>query len=171
MRKPDHFRAFLLRAVPALGNQPDRLHIYVEKGHVRCVQGASLSYRLEYELQVRIEDFAGESDHIIVPMLSWIAEQEPLLMKPEYGGVPMAMDILDNKVADLEFRLPLTERVIVEAQADGSWLVSYPADPQIETAFDGAKPPALLWQLWGTRFAETAAPETDLIVAHKDHQP
>ena len=171
MRKVDHLRAYLLRAVPTLKDQSDRLHTSMNRGTVRSVMGKTLSYKVEYDAVVMIEDFAGETDHVIVPLLAWIAEQEPLLLHPDYAGLPFEMDILDNKTADMQFRIPLTERVIVTTNPDGSWTATYPADTVLPINFDGADPPHALWQLWGTRFAETLGEERGLITAHPDHLP
>ncbi len=169
MRKLDSLRTWLLRAVPMLSATPERLHVTSEPGRIVCVQGASLSYRIEYPITVRVEDLAASSDQIIVPLLAWIAEHEPSQLGTDAPGLSFEMFPLDNHMADIEFTIPVVERAVVEETDDGGWQVTSAPELPLPMAFDGANPPARLWQLWGTR--TMAEPETKIIVAHPDHLP
>jgi hypothetical protein len=166
MRKPDSLREWLLRSVPGLDAQPERLHLFVEEGRVHCVPGKTLSYQYVYQLVLILEDFGADSHALIVPILAWLAQHQPdLLHERGDEGLPISQDILDNKTADFEMRLDLKERVIVTPTVAGGWAVEYAADPQIIDTFEGADG-ARLWRLYLTN-----SPDHVLAAVHPDHVP
>lgn len=163
MRKPDSLRAWLLRSVPDLAADPDRLHLFVEEGRLVCARGDSLSYEYRYQLTVVIENFAGGAEAISVPLLVWLAQNQHEMIDPE-ASIPFALDILDNASADHEIKLDLTERVVVAALPDGGWRIEYPPEPEFPVNFESA--PARLWQLWAS-----LGNDRDLVAVHPDHLP
>jgi P2 phage tail completion protein R (GpR) len=171
MRKPDNLRAWLLRAVPELAAQPDRLHIFVQKGRVERHRGNNLSYKQLYDLILIVEDWGLSSDRIMVPLLAWLDREQPDIFHGSDPGFAFEMDILDNKTADIECTLPLSEHAVVVEQPDGGWTVAWQDEPKLNNEFEGLDPAPRLWQLFGTRFAQSDTPDTDLIAAHPDHRP
>lgn len=166
MRKPDSLREWLLRSVPGLAAQPERLHLFIEEGRVQCVPGGNLSYIYAYQLTVMLEDFAHESHAVIVPFLAWLSANEPTFLAERGGaGLTISQDILDNKTADFEIKLDLKETVIVTQTADGGWQVEYPAAPVFPAVFEGAEAARLL------RLHLTHPPDHDLVAVHPDHLP
>lgn len=167
MRLPDSLRAWLLRSVPGLETDPTRLHIYhgEDSGRIVAQRGATLSYRLGYDLIVFVEDMAHDLHALIVPVLAWIAANQPELMDADPAGIPFSVQILDNKTADIEIRLALSETVIVTPTETGGWTVTYPERPAFPAIFDGA-PDARLWQLWLDSFGDH-----HLAAVHPDHLP
>jgi hypothetical protein len=166
MRKPDLLREWLLRAVPGLSDHPERLHIFTEEGRIACVRGATLSYRHSYQLILMVEDFGDATHSLIVPILAWLSKHQPeLLDEKGSDGLPFAQDILDNKTADFEIKLDLSERALVTETEAGGWQVEYPDEPKIPDEFAGASG-ARLWRLYFDR-----GPQRDLVAVHPDHLP
>lgn len=133
MNKPDSLRAHLLAAVPELKYDPDRLLIFIDNGKVRCTAAASLSFEYAYDLQIILTDFAGHSDSVILPLLGWLQVNQSELMTnldKSSEGIKFEADIIDNSKADMSLTLPLTERVLVKRQDDGTYTVKHAAEPQ-----------------------------------------
>ena len=138
MRKPDQLRAWLLRSVAGLADQPERLHLWVENGRLRSVPGKTLSYEYRYELIVIVEDFSGETHDLVVPVLAWLSKyQSDLLRHVTDDGLPINHDILGNSSANIEIKLALKERVIVNQTPAGGWQVEYPAEAEFPESFAG----------------------------------
>ncbi len=133
MYKPESPRAHLLTAVPELQHSPDRLLVSIDKGKLRCTAAASLSWEYDYELQVILTDFAGHPDAVMLPLFAWVRmNQSELLANQDKAaqGIAFDADILDNSKVDLAITLPLTERVIVKRQADGTYQIEHVPEPQ-----------------------------------------
>lgn len=135
MNKPDSLREHLLTAVPGLKENPDRLLMFIDQGKVRCTAAIGLSFEYAYSLQIILTDFAGHPDSVMLPILGWLrSHQSELLVNLDKSaeGLKFEADILDRSKVDLSITLPLTERVIVERQTDGSHTVTHAAEPQYE---------------------------------------
>lgn len=145
MRKPDTLCDWLLRSLPFLDAHPEKLHLFIEEGRIITVRGETLSYKYSYDLVLVLEDMADDSHALIVPLLAWIAKNQPDLLTGD--GLPFTQDILSNAARDIEIRLALTETVVVNATVDGGWDVSYPAAPAFPALFEGSEA-ARLRQLW-----------------------
>jgi hypothetical protein len=133
MNKPESLRAHLLAAVPELRHSPDRLLVFIDKGKLRCTAAASLSWEYGYELQIILTDFAGHPDAVMLPLLAWVrTNQSELLVNLDKSaqGIGFEADILDNSKVDLAITLPLTERVVVKHQPDGTYQLSHAPEPQ-----------------------------------------
>jgi len=148
VRKPDQLRRVLLRAVPALAADPDRLAIFADAGEIAARHGATLSFEQRYRLTVVVQDFAGDVAAIFVPLLAWIAEAQPdLLAKPDGKAFGYEAEILDAERSDVEVTLDLTERVAVTRTGGGGYEVRYLDLPEADRdRFDGVD--ANLWQLF-----------------------
>lgn len=135
MNKPNSLREHLLTAVAGLKKNPDRLLIFIDTGSVRCTAAAGLSFEYTYTLQVILTDFAGHPDSVFIPVLEWLRRQQPeLLTNLERGkdAIAFEADILDGNKVDMSLSLPLTERVIVKRQDDGTLDVTHPGEPDFE---------------------------------------
>jgi hypothetical protein len=133
MNKPDNLRAHLLAAVPELRHNPDRLLIFIDNGKVRCTAAAGLSFEYAYDLQIILTDFAGHPDSVILPLLGWLrVNQSELLanLDKSADGIKFEADVIDNSKVDMSLSLPLTERVIVKKQADGTYSAKHATEPQ-----------------------------------------
>lgn len=134
MNKPSALRAHLLAAVPELHKNPDRLLVFIDNGTIRSTAAPGLSFEYSYTLNVILTDYAGHPDAVAIPLLAWLLVNQPeLLTNLEKGKTAIAFeaDVLDNSKVDLSLKLPLTERVIVKKQADGSLQVSHPNEPEL----------------------------------------
>jgi hypothetical protein len=133
MNKPDSLRTHLLAAVRELQHDPDRLLIFIDNGNIRCTAATSLSFEYTYDLQIILTDFAGHPDSVMLPLLGWVrVNQSELLANLEKSatGIRFEADVLNNSKVDLSLTLPLTERVIVKLQPDGTYDVRHAAEPQ-----------------------------------------
>lgn len=135
MNKPESLRAHLLAAVPELKNNPDRLLVFIDNGSMRSTAAPGLSFEYSYTLNLILTDFAGHPDAIAIPLFAWVLVNQRELMENIQRGmdaIKFEADILDNSKVDLSITLPLTERVIVKPQADGTLQVSHPAEPVVD---------------------------------------
>lgn len=133
MNKPDSLRAHLLDTVSDLRQNPDRLLIFIDNGKVRCTAAASLSFEYSYQLQIILTDFAGHPDTVMLPLLKWVRTHQSELMAnldKSAEGITFEADVIDQSKVDMSITLPLTERVVVKLQQDGSHTISHPAEPQ-----------------------------------------
>ena len=134
MNKPNSLRAHLLEAVHELHKNPDRLLVFIDNGTIRSTAAPGLSFEYSYTLNVILTDYAGHPDAVAIPLLAWLLVNQPeLLTNLEKGKTAIAFeaDVLDNSKVDLSLKLPLTERVIVKKQDDGSLQVSHPNEPEL----------------------------------------
>lgn len=134
MNKPSALRTHLLAAVPELHKNPDRLLVFIDNGTIRSTAASGLSFEYSYTLNIILTDYAGHPDAVAIPLLAWLLVNQPeLLTNLEKGKTAIAFeaDVLDNSKVDLSLKLPLTERVIVKKQDDGSLQVSHPNEPEL----------------------------------------
>lgn len=80
MKKAHSLRAFLANAVPELREQPERLCMFVEGGHIVSTGSDSLSFAYSYTLRAVLLDFTSDLDILTVPVLLWLREHEPELL-------------------------------------------------------------------------------------------
>lgn len=134
MNKPNSLRDHLLASVPELHKSPDRMLVFIDNGTIRSTAAPGLSFEYGYTLNVILTDYAGHPDAVAIPLLAWLRVNQPeLLTNLEKGKTAIAFeaDVLDNSKVDLSLKLPLTERVIVKKQPDGSLQVSHPDEPEL----------------------------------------
>lgn len=149
MKKPDALKRLLLRVVPQLATAPENLALYVDAGRVAARTGATLSFEYRYKLNLVAQDFTGDRNALVVPLLAWIAEAQPdLLDRPDSEPFTFESEILDGDAADLSITLDLTERVSVTPRAEGGYSVDHLDDgmPADLDRFEGVCGVAL-WQL------------------------
>ena len=139
MKKPDSLRAHILSAVKELQRDPDRMLIFTDKGNIRCTGAKGLSFEYVYDLNFILTDYAGELDAVMIPLLDWVRiNQSELLMNLEKSKDAFKFEtvILNNGTVDLSLTLPLTERVIVKRQDNGTLDITFPQEPQYEEPLD-----------------------------------
>jgi hypothetical protein len=139
MRKADSLRRWLTAYLPDLKTHPDRLQIYVEGGRVAARRSRTLSFLYRYTLKVGIWDFAGDADHLMVPILAWIEKEQPqLLRRDDSDPFEFEAELLDGDVSDILISIELTEAVLVLPSADGGgYDVQHPPEPDLTDAFPG----------------------------------
>lgn len=158
MIKPDSLRAFLTSAVPALGQEADRLQIYIDKGSVRATgvptAGGVTAFEYGYTCTLLLLDLAVHPDAVFVPLLAWLWENQPDLLQNydrNRQGLAFEADILDAKKIDLQITVPLTERVGATPRDGGGFDIVHfpePAQAGVETWSDGPAEPPPATSIW-----------------------
>ncbi len=84
MNKPQSLRHALNKAVPYVRNNPDKLHLFVDNGSLVATGASSMSWEYHYTLNVVIEDFSGDQNLLMAPVLLWLRDNQPdAINKPE----------------------------------------------------------------------------------------
>jgi len=137
MIKPNSLRAALAAIFPEFDIDPNRLHLWVEEGHVRChaadpAVGEDLSFSIEYTLKVWIEKWDKPSIAVWIVLLDWLRVQQPDLLTPAQSktAIPFEADLLSETEADLGFDLTLTEPVKAIRREDGGFDMQVIAEPE-----------------------------------------
>ncbi|GAB0818489.1 phage tail protein [Escherichia coli] len=121
MNKPQSLRHALNKAVPYVRNNPDKLHLFVDNGSLVATGASSMSWEYRYTLNAVIEDFSGDQNLLMAPVLLWLRDNQPdAINNPALQEklFTFEVDILRNDVCDISLNLQLTERVLVST--DGS---------------------------------------------------
>lgn len=133
MKKPHHLREYLLKAIPDLSPDQDRLLIFTNNGSLCSTLATSYSFEMKYTLDLIITDYAGDIDVIGVVLFTWIAEHQSELMANLGKGkeaITFEAELIDNSKYDINLKIPLTERVIVKKNDEGKLVLSYPKEPE-----------------------------------------
>lgn len=138
MKKVDSLRALMIAAVPALKKNPQNLSLYVDKGAIRAIGTRSLSFEIAYTLTVWIQAFSGDPDTLFVPVLSWVAGNQPdLLNRAEHQPFTFESETLDADTCDIAVEIQLTERVVVERLPNGKLRTTHLDDAPQAIGFAG----------------------------------
>lgn len=127
MNKPNRLREALIRGLPDLALDPQKLLIFAERGTVVATGEPGESWEYAYQLTVIVQDFAGDMDALTATVLRWLAaEQADLLLSAESrrNGVRFEAELMTTELADVQFQLDITEPVI--RRGDG---FEHPAPP------------------------------------------
>lgn len=133
MKKPTDLRAHLTQWVPDLAANPDKLHVFIERGAIATKIGAGLGYQYAYTVQIIITDFAEPADVLIVPLLVWLQTNQPDLLLDTARrdkAIAFEAEIIDHKTIDIALTLDLTERVLVSAVL-GGYECTHLGEPQL----------------------------------------
>lgn len=116
MKKAELMRDALTRNNTWCKANPELFIVWVEKGHIQIEATGEASFMYHYTIQVLAVDFPGQIDDLMLPLLAWAWEQQPdLLLNPDNNRkVEFDADIVNDDVADILFKVPARERVIVE---------------------------------------------------------
>ncbi len=123
MIKPEGLQRLLLASVPQLGEDATKLQMFVDKGRIAARRGATLGYEEHYTLSIVVQEFGGDVDRLFVPIVAWVAEQQPNLLDK---GEPFTFstEILDSGTCDIQIDLELSELVLVAVNPEGGWSTS-----------------------------------------------
>ncbi|RMB26251.1 tail completion protein R (GpR) [Sphingomonas sp. PP-F2F-G114-C0414] len=144
MKKLDSLRTHLLASVPEIRNSPEKMEIFVDKGDV-AVRAGSLSFEYSYTASLWVQDFSASVDKLLVPVLAWIAANQPdLFEKGDRKPFTFQSDLLDAETCDITISINLTELVRVEQQAKGLKVTHLP-EPVMLDQFDGVPTGTKLW--------------------------
>lgn len=133
MKKPIDLRDHLTRWVPDLAANPDKLHVFIEKGRIATKLGSGLGFEYRYTVQLVITDFAESPDVLNVPLLVWLQINQPdLLLDTEKRDRAIAFEaeIIDHDKIDIALTLDLTEGVLVRA-VPGGFECEHIGEPQL----------------------------------------
>lgn len=122
MKKPETLRRHLESSIPHLRKHPDGLHVFIEDGTVASKQGVSLSYEWRYKLTLLFTDFVDSPDTIVVPLLVWLSTNQPDILADadrRYKALTFQSAVINHDAIDIEFKLDLTEAVVVRAVPGG----------------------------------------------------
>ncbi|WP_154045702.1 phage tail protein [Klebsiella variicola] len=116
MKKAELMRDALTRNNTWCKANPELFIVWVEKGHIQIEATGEPSFMYHYTIQVLAVDFPGQIDDLMLPLLAWVWQQQPdLLLNPDNNRkVEFDADIVNDDVADILFKVPAWERVIVE---------------------------------------------------------
>jgi len=147
VKKPEGLKRLLLAAVPGLAADPTRLAMFIDKGKLTTRANGSLSFEYSYTLNIVVQDYSGEIDALMVPLIAWVAEQQPdLLERDPREPFTFESEILDGDAADVSIDLELTEAVRVVRLPEGGYTATHLDEPSRDDAFPGVCG-VNLWQL------------------------
>lgn len=129
MNKPQSLRSALNEAVPYVRNNPDKLHLFVDNGSLVATGASSMSWEYRYTLSVVIEDFSGNQNLLMAPVLLWLTANQPDAINNRELREKLFtfdVDILRNDVCDISLNLQLTERVLVSTDGGMSSVEAVP---------------------------------------------
>ena len=134
MLKPSSLRAHITAAVPELARDPERLVVLARAGRIITTGTAALSFEYAYTLQMIVLDYAGHADAVIVPLIAWVATNQPeLLDNPDKRerAIRFDVDYLTPQTIDLSIEVDITERVLVRPRegTDGGLNVIHVPEP------------------------------------------
>lgn len=145
MKKPESLKTLLLASVPGLKDKPENLSMFIDKGRIAARLSGSLSFEYRYTVNVVVQDYAGDVDALFVPLLAWVADQQPdLLERDQQEPFSFESEILDGDLADISIDLELTERVKV-ARTDAGLVVTHLDEPSRADEFAEVNG-VVLWQ-------------------------
>jgi hypothetical protein len=149
MLKPDSLRSALDAVFPDIVRDPDRCKLFVDKGRIAArfpAPGTPPCWEWRYRLNLRMFDYTDHPDRLILPILTWLAVNQPELLLNHANGdqaLPFEADIIDDKTIDISIDLELVEAVRAVPREGGGWDMIHvaepsPLDPLLEGAVDGA---------------------------------
>lgn len=115
MNKPGRLREALIRGLPDIALDPQKLLIFAERGTVVAAGEPGESWEYAYQLTVIVQDFAGDMDTLTATVLRWLAAEQPdLLLSAESrrNGVRFEVELMTTELADVQFQLDITEPVM-----------------------------------------------------------
>ncbi|WP_313228565.1 phage tail protein [Sphingobium yanoikuyae] len=139
MRKADSLRQWLTAYLPEYKTHPDLLHVWIEGGQVEARRSRSLSFTYRYTLKIGLWEFAGNADHIIVPLLAWIEKEQPqLLRRDDSQPFDFECELLDGDLSDVLISIDLTEAVVVTPNQGGTgYDITHPPEVGLVDSFPG----------------------------------
>lgn len=133
MKKPADLRAHLTLWVPDLAKNPEKLHVFIEKGRISTRLGGGLGFEYNFTVQLLVTDFAESADCLIVPLLVWLQTNQPDLLQDterRQRAIAFEAEIIDHGKIDIALSLDLSERVLVKP-ALNSYECEHLGEPQL----------------------------------------
>jgi hypothetical protein len=129
MKKLMALRQFLSNSVPWLAENPDKLLMFVESGHIDDTPRVeSLSFQKYYTASIVVTDYPADlQDNVVMPLLAWLKKNQP--QRRERKALDFCIKIIDNNNVDMEIKLELDEFVQVIDNGDGTVSTHYPGEP------------------------------------------
>lgn len=122
MPKPNSLRETLLKALPELAAEPDKLTLNVSRGVAIATLAASLSYEKQYPLTVQVREFTSDINTLLVPVIAWLRDNQPDIMTRAEGqksGLSWETENAGSGGQNITLTLLLTERTRV-TESDGA---------------------------------------------------
>lgn len=116
MKKAELLREALIAANTWCKANPELITVWVEKGSIETQATGEHSFMYRYTIQVLAVDFPGQVDDLMLPIMAWVWHYQPdLLLNPDNNRkVEFDADIISDDMADVLFKVPVWERVMVE---------------------------------------------------------
>lgn len=116
MKKAELLREALIAANTWCKANPELITVWVEKGSIETQATGEPSFMYRYTIQVLAMDFPGQVDDLMLPIMVWVWHYQPdLLLNPDNNRkVEFDADIISDDMADVLFKVPVWERVMVE---------------------------------------------------------
>ncbi|WFW01023.1 phage tail protein [Klebsiella aerogenes] len=116
MKKAELLREALIAANTWCKANPELITVWVEKGSIETQATGEPSFMYRYTIQVLAVDFPGQVDDLMLPIMEWVWHYQPdLLLNPDNNRkVEFDADIISDDMADVLFKVPVWERVMVE---------------------------------------------------------
>lgn len=149
MWKLQSLRKIIESANPDLERDPQNLIVLATGGRAVSTLAGGLSFECAYTIDVTVLNYTGHTDALFVPLLAWVrVHQSELLANPttQAKGLEFNVEMLDLNAVDIVIRVPVTERVIV--QADPSHATRLTAEHPPEPEVPGMGGMAERWQLF-----------------------
>lgn len=132
MEKIHSLRAAIEAAIPDLGRNPERLLLFVDKGQIASTSRVHASFEYRYTAEVLLVDFSDHLDKVVVACIRWAQINEPDIFqcwRNTGEGISFEAELRNENDVDISLKLPLTERVIVRQQPDGSVDIEHVGEP------------------------------------------
>jgi hypothetical protein len=160
MYKPNSLRAHLSALLPDLRQDPDKLLIFVDNGHIVAMGSESRSFEYRYQLNLIFTDFTGDEDTIMVPLIDWLATHQPDLLNnhaTREKAIRFDVDYNNHQSVDISLEIDLSESVKVRQSAQ-AFHITHVGEPTLAPAYS-----APYWTLYKgeNKLVEWAMPDPD----------
>lgn len=132
MDKATSLREQLTENVEQFEKYPDKLKVFIENGNI-VARLSSLSFEYRYELNILVIDYEGHPDTIVLPLLRWVATNQPDLMQnPDKAEnrIIFECEPINNKTYDISIKMPLSEAVKIVKNGDNFDMTHVP-EPEL----------------------------------------
>lgn len=116
MKKAELMREALIAGNTWCKANPEQITVWVEKGNIGIEATGEPSFMYLYTINVLAVEFPGAVDDLMLPIMAWAWQYQPdlLLNHDNNRKVEFDADIISDDLADLLFKVPVWERVMVE---------------------------------------------------------
>lgn len=134
MWKLASIRKLLESAVPDFEKNPENLLVLAREGRAITTLAGGLSFEYAYTVEIFIQDYAGHTDALFLPVLAWVrVNQSDLIDNPatQKRGIEFDVDPLTSDTVDICIRIPVTEAAVVKTddQHATRYIIEHPGEP------------------------------------------